>query len=516
MIGITHTASNRSNFASDSVPRLIQLVATVTGAFSLPMMVTLKMGGQPPFMHEMALLCIATTIGAATGFASFLPNGSILGNGSLLRKVSSGSAVGLLMGVVVAWLLDLDPLSVATCAGLVIFALLGYLGAWGLSARDDFIARHRRGAPEAWPIRVFFGSGVLSLFAWVALGFAGCIAYVVFDTTQVAKGQKLTAVSARWFNRDNPLSSLNPITNIEKSPWAPVDRKPNQFAQKLIDGQAKILNDFVDTTYLGKTGPSQPSLASASSHGSPLAPPITSLITSPPTATVKNFIDQTGISVKPAGPTPDRTVTERTSDLLAANGIDAEPIAMSLENRRNSYVSDHVSEPMIGNDADHVDTDGDLDRSSALEYATVPELLSALSTNSVEERRAVIAALDRVDPAVDEATAYRKSIAKAYKSLAFDASVPESRAAGVRGMVRWGARYSVPYLIRLLDDSPDPLLAAEIFSALVQLDDPRGVAPTAKMANCVEYRDAAIESLRAMGEMAESSLTAALAADTGE
>lgn len=227
---------------AEQTSRSMQVIATVTGAFALPLMVYLSVGGGAPALREFVLLCMATTIGAAIGFAFFLPAGSFSGNGSLLRKVCGGTAVGLVMGLVTFSRLQMPPLAPATIFGLGLFATLGAFGAWGLSLRDDLSQRRRRGEAMAWPVKVFFGRGLLSLGAWVAVWAAGCIAYIVFDITQVASGRKPARTVA-------PSVALNPARQV-KFPLRiaaqnnlPGQHGAEEIVTRLIDRRAKVLGD---------------------------------------------------------------------------------------------------------------------------------------------------------------------------------------------------------------------------------------------------------------------------------
>ena len=409
--------------------RSIQVIATVTGAFSLPLMVSLSVGGQAPAWREIALLCLATTIGAAVGFAFFLPEGSLSRTASLFRKVGSGTAVGLVMGIVTLSRLQMPPLAPTTIFGLGLFAALGALGAWGLSLRDDLSDRRRRHEAVAWPVKVFFCNGLLSLAAWVSIWAAGCIAYILVDITHATSGRKTAGTTASVASL-NLESSARSHLGIAAQNQLPGQRHAEQLVTRLIDRSVDVLGN-----------------------------------------------------VEANRPTSGRQID---ASIATEDAVDHANLSFEL-------ALQPTLEPIAPGASEEDETD-----ISRYEIANVPQLLTMIEDATSSQRHVAISALDRFDPNDLKARAHRKAIAKMYLALAVDTSFPETQAAGVRGMIRWGGKFSVPHLNQLLENDPDVALAEVIFAALGELNDPRGAAAVKKMAERPEYREAALASLRAM------------------
>jgi len=101
----------------------------------------------------------------------------------------------------------------------------------------------------------------------------------------------------------------------------------------------------------------------------------------------------------------------------------------------------------------------------------------------------------------------RKLIARGYKSMAED-SRGFDQEKGLRGLVIWGGKYSVPIIIEMMEkEGRHP--SEEYFNALAQLKDPRGAVAVARFLGDFFSHDEAMAALRRMGTAAEDALIAA-------
>ncbi|MEQ8615242.1 MAG: hypothetical protein RIB44_01475 [Lacipirellulaceae bacterium] len=97
----------------------------------------------------------------------------------------------------------------------------------------------------------------------------------------------------------------------------------------------------------------------------------------------------------------------------------------------------------------------------------------------------------------------KKRIAKGFKKMAFEDR--RRKADGVKGMVHWGGRHSVPLLIKLLEqDSNRPEEA--IFVGLGEHPHAKGADAVVKFLGNRTSHDQAVKSLRNMGPVAEDAL----------
>ena len=83
----------------------------------------------------------------------------------------------------------------------------------------------------------------------------------------------------------------------------------------------------------------------------------------------------------------------------------------------------------------------------------------------------------------------------------------DTRRKAVRGLVIWGGKFSVPILVKLMDDR-DTFLVREVIKALGDLKDERGRGRWLRLAD-FHHRDEAQSALRNMGSAAEDALIAA-------
>ena len=126
-----------------------------------------------------------------------------------------------------------------------------------------------------------------------------------------------------------------------------------------------------------------------------------------------------------------------------------------------------------------------------------------VSKNPFEQSEAIDLLL-RIDPAKVTSAETRTKIARGFKELAEEGRFDNQRKA-VKGLVIWGGKFSVPILLKLLDNH-DKTLAREVIKALGELKDPRGAAPVAARLSDFFMRDEAQGALRNMGSVAEDAL----------
>ena len=135
----------------------------------------------------------------------------------------------------------------------------------------------------------------------------------------------------------------------------------------------------------------------------------------------------------------------------------------------------------------------------------IKENVAALASNT-PERRQSLERLTRLNP--DDLTdqELRGQIARAMRDIAFsDASQSERRSA-IEGLVVWGSTFSVPLLIKLLDD-PEILVRKEVIVALGKLNDDRAIEPLAERLIAKGFMDRDIAgSLIKFGPRAENAV----------
>jgi HEAT repeats len=139
------------------------------------------------------------------------------------------------------------------------------------------------------------------------------------------------------------------------------------------------------------------------------------------------------------------------------------------------------------------------------------QLADALTSDNVFQQDKAIEALLHADPSKVSSEETRKKIAKAFKNLAEEGHMDQQQKA-VRGLVVWGGKFSVPILLKLLNDS-NPILQRDVIKALADLQDPRAAAPIAALLDNFHLKDAARRALEDMGGSAEDGLIEAARPD---
>ena len=388
-------------------PRRLQLLATASSAFALPLMVRLSGVEYGHPMREFLLICLATLCGAAIGFVFFLPVGTFSGSGSLVRKVFAGATLGIVISILLFERLGLPPLAPITLCMLVMAASLGGIAAWCYSLSLDLLACRQGHRSMAWPLRLLFDSGYVSVGAWVAIFLASGIGYVLQEMA-------FSGGSARQLSRRSSAttkSKLLSIDSLEDINLRLGDRHIGALAKRSGTRSGAKRSE---TLPVGLE-PVLPSSSAARTASSPSFDP------------------------------------HHISSLVAA-----EPKTIPADHRTASNQQTDSETPIR-------------DTESTQRIADVAELLSVIKNSPQESRRQAILALDEIDPLSADAAAWRKPIAKAYKSIAFNSEDPECQPAGVRGMVRWGGKFSAKYLLKLRDSNPTVPVAEAIDEALADL-----------------------------------------------
>ncbi len=134
------------------------------------------------------------------------------------------------------------------------------------------------------------------------------------------------------------------------------------------------------------------------------------------------------------------------------------------------------------------------------EYARLAQLLN--STDTIGRREAADTLL-RVRPSDVANPDTRKLIARGYRAVALEDRISQEE--GIRGLVIWGGKYSVPILIEIMEKERLKLPDA-LFDGLGQLKDPKGAEAMARQLGNFFNHDGAVRSLRRMGSVAEDSL----------
>jgi hypothetical protein len=133
-----------------------------------------------------------------------------------------------------------------------------------------------------------------------------------------------------------------------------------------------------------------------------------------------------------------------------------------------------------------------------------PKLAEQMVSKNPFERGEAIDALLQVKPDDSVPAEARKQIARNFKDLATDGGGPD-REKGIKGMVVWGGKHSVPFLLDLLDE-PHSFVAEHVFRALGELKDERaGTRVAAKLGDFFLHQHA-VSCLRRMGPAAEPAL----------
>ena len=101
----------------------------------------------------------------------------------------------------------------------------------------------------------------------------------------------------------------------------------------------------------------------------------------------------------------------------------------------------------------------------------------------------------------------RAEIAQGMREVAFARTAsPQDREQAIRGLVTWGSNYSVPLLLKLLDDN-SPFVQRAAIAALGELRDERAIEPLAdRFAASTFGEDDIAECLRVFGSQAEDAV----------
>lgn len=142
------------------------------------------------------------------------------------------------------------------------------------------------------------------------------------------------------------------------------------------------------------------------------------------------------------------------------------------------------------------------------------KLADMLGSNEHFTQEKAIDILLGVTPAEVETPETRKKIAKYFKKIAESDDHFNSKKA-VKGLVIWGGKYSVPILLKLLDQA-HRFDKEDIIQALGELKDPQ--AAEALTAHLGEFRtrEAAYAALKQMGPAAEDALISAAPSDNAD
>lgn len=131
-------------------------------------------------------------------------------------------------------------------------------------------------------------------------------------------------------------------------------------------------------------------------------------------------------------------------------------------------------------------------------------LIEVSQQGHFKDKDRAIDALISANP--DDATMeIRKQVAQMFKKMAFDGHLDEQKK-GVRGMVAWGGKYSVPLLLELLDSDSSRFSREEVYLALGRLQDERAARPVAAKLEDFFDRKEAYACLQKMGQVAEDAL----------
>jgi len=137
---------------------------------------------------------------------------------------------------------------------------------------------------------------------------------------------------------------------------------------------------------------------------------------------------------------------------------------------------------------------------AANDYRALGKLLTEGSTFDQEKAaKKLIAA----DPSEVSDAETRKLIARGFRTMAMDGRFHQDLA--VRGLVRWGGKFSTPIIIQLMDRETINI-DDHLFDALATLKDPRGAVATARHLGNFFNHDSAVATLRRMGPVAEPAL----------
>lgn len=135
------------------------------------------------------------------------------------------------------------------------------------------------------------------------------------------------------------------------------------------------------------------------------------------------------------------------------------------------------------------------------------EKLAQLMVDGDDSRmqRDAIEALLLVDPRDIQDKAVRKQIARNFHQLVFDEASRTDRQKAIEGLIHYGRKYSVPFLLELLEDRN--LRNSEVvFDGLAKFPTEASAAAVTALVEDNRSREQAIECLRKMGRAAEPAL----------
>jgi HEAT repeat protein len=138
---------------------------------------------------------------------------------------------------------------------------------------------------------------------------------------------------------------------------------------------------------------------------------------------------------------------------------------------------------------------------------SIPALVKMLDDHDIIVDGEIIKALSAFDPATVSPEA-KKQVALAFKMLAEEKYSSEGREA-IKGLVKWGGTYSVPVLLKMLNDH-NSSNEEEIIKALAELQDTRAVPALVTLLNTGSINEKLI--LRTLADMKDVRAAPALAA----
>jgi len=133
--------------------------------------------------------------------------------------------------------------------------------------------------------------------------------------------------------------------------------------------------------------------------------------------------------------------------------------------------------------------------------------LNALRSRDVFERDEALDRLIGSEPKDVADENLRAQIARAIRDVAFDRGAsPHTRDKAIRGLITWGSTYSVPLLLKLLEED-SPFVQKEVVAALAELGDERAIEPLAERFAADRFGGQEFaEALRAFGPRAEDAV----------
>jgi hypothetical protein len=135
------------------------------------------------------------------------------------------------------------------------------------------------------------------------------------------------------------------------------------------------------------------------------------------------------------------------------------------------------------------------------------KLAERLASDDHFPRQKAIEALLRIEPDDVKSAETRKKIARAFRLLAEDPHGGHDRGKAIEGLARWGGKFSVPILLRILDEEHSWVEDA-VYKALGDLKDQRAAAPVAARLGHWLQHDRAVKCLKQIGPPAEDAVLA--------